>query len=120
MNERSMEFFEYNREPKTGVIRPIEVQMYFREGEPFISSSFSQALDINFLLIERDRLEIFDQVKYSDENLKALLHKLDKLEIIYKVKSGSLKVHPTMDPQYAFTIKQVFSFASRHHLTLTL
>lgn len=80
--------------------------------------------ETNYIEIDQKTLKIFDATLYPDEKLKALLNKLDRLEIIYRLNSGvSSTTQPIADthiPRYSWVLKQAFSFETRNHLTLKL
>ncbi len=69
--------------------------------------------------IDRENLSIFNESLFSDDKLKLLISSLDKLELLYRLKSQQLPSNEYL-PHYHWQIRQQFSFENRNHLTLRL
>ena len=48
-------------------------------------------------------MEIFDPLQYTDNQMKLIISKLEKIEVIYRLKS--IGEEPLQPPRYHLTIK---------------
>lgn len=74
---------------------------------------------INYMEIHQGNFEIFNETIFNDQKMKLLISSLDRLELIYRLKSQPTPQTELL-PHYTWVIKQSFSFENRNHLTLRL
>ena len=68
----------------------------------------------SYLELNQSDLKFF--TTYTSQQLKSLFSTLDKLELVYRLRTLATPSRP----QLSWTIKQIFSFEQRNHLTLRL
>eukprot|EP00347_Sterkiella_histriomuscorum_P024278 403331685 len=124
INDRTMEYYDYfYTDSSMQQIKPVKIQLFYAD-EQFTPQNYMEGFieeDSNFLEISRENQKIFDQQKFSNEQLKRLIVRLDKIELVYHLSSKLLDSRLAKQfPLYQWLIKQEFSFQDRNHMSLRL
>ena len=103
MNEKSLEYYEYFTDPVSGQIRPIDVQLYYTHDMLEFQDPTSGIIP-NYFTIERGNMSIFNETLFSDTSLKRLINSLEKLELLYRLKSETVSSTELL-PHFSFVVK---------------
>ena len=86
INGKTMDFYEYDLDNAGKIIKP-RVQMFFMD-----SAQVNQSM-ANEFPIGKDDMEVFEENRFDNEKVKALLGIITKIEIVYTLKNKFIAEH---------------------------
>jgi hypothetical protein len=83
LNDKTLEYYEYEIDPKTNMILNPMMEIYYVD-ESYTSDPLNK--QEHYHELTRTNLGIFDPVQYPTDKLKALLVTFQKFEVVYHFK----------------------------------